>query len=258
MLTIGQVARHLAITTRTIRHYHRIGLLPEPARDASGYRRYDASAVVELIRIKTLADSGVPLSRIPEVLGAVPHDFAEQVDEIDRRLTEQIRLLEQRRRRLRALRAGDRSYLSDQLSDYLEALRAHDISDATVTLERDSWLLWTTVAPEAVSSWLAQKLHALDDTRFVELYRTFDAAIHGDTAARDRLWEETSSRGAAAYRSADWEELASSHPVAVRLTRELFEQHYAPLGLPIEVTGFTAPTNADAAEAPTSVVQPPM
>ena len=44
------------MTVRAIRHYHQRGLLAEPARDASGYRRYDGHAVVELIRIKTLAE----------------------------------------------------------------------------------------------------------------------------------------------------------------------------------------------------------
>ena len=50
------------MTIRTIRHYHQRGLLAEPARDASGYRRYEAQAVIDLIRIRTLADAGVPLA----------------------------------------------------------------------------------------------------------------------------------------------------------------------------------------------------
>ena len=37
-LTIGQLAAHVGVTVRAIRHYHARGLLTEPARDASGYR----------------------------------------------------------------------------------------------------------------------------------------------------------------------------------------------------------------------------
>lgn len=48
----------------------------EPERDRSGYRRYNAQAVVDLIRIKTLADAGVPLTRIRELLRAGPAEFA--------------------------------------------------------------------------------------------------------------------------------------------------------------------------------------
>ncbi|HYK31487.1 MAG TPA: MerR family transcriptional regulator, partial [Streptosporangiaceae bacterium] len=52
-LTIGQVADYVGVTIRAIRHYHQRGLLAEPERDYSGYRRYDANAVVDLIKIKT-------------------------------------------------------------------------------------------------------------------------------------------------------------------------------------------------------------
>ena len=62
MLTISQLAAYAGVTTRAVRHYHQIGLLPEPERDASGYRRYGATAVVSLIKIRTLANAGVPLS----------------------------------------------------------------------------------------------------------------------------------------------------------------------------------------------------
>lgn len=60
MLTIGQLAARAGVTVRAVRHYHQRGLLAEPERDASGYRRYNVQAVVDLIRIKTLTDVGVP------------------------------------------------------------------------------------------------------------------------------------------------------------------------------------------------------
>ena len=71
---------------RAVRHYHQTGLLPEPERDHSGYRRYDARAVIDLIRIKTLAEAGVPLARISEIMSADPGHFARAVAEIDQAL----------------------------------------------------------------------------------------------------------------------------------------------------------------------------
>ena len=59
MLTISQLATYAGVTVRAVRHYHQIGLLPEPERDTSGYRRYGAKAVVSLIKIRTLASAGV-------------------------------------------------------------------------------------------------------------------------------------------------------------------------------------------------------
>jgi DNA-binding transcriptional MerR regulator len=67
VITISELARFVGVTVRAVRHYHARGLLAEPQRDASGYRRYDAQAVVDLIRIKTLAEAGVPLSRVGEL-----------------------------------------------------------------------------------------------------------------------------------------------------------------------------------------------
>jgi len=90
MLTIGQLAAYAGVTPRAVRHYHQIGLLPEPERDASGYRRYGALAVVSLIKIRTLATAGVPLSRIGELLEADETAFAEAVQQIDSHLREEI------------------------------------------------------------------------------------------------------------------------------------------------------------------------
>ena len=64
MLTIGQLAAHAGVSTKAVRVYHAKGLLPEPSRDASGYRRYAAQAIIDLTRIVTLAQAGVPLARI--------------------------------------------------------------------------------------------------------------------------------------------------------------------------------------------------
>ncbi|MEO7944436.1 MAG: MerR family transcriptional regulator, partial [Marmoricola sp.] len=57
MLTISQLAAYAGVTVRAVRHYHQVGLMPEPARDSSGYRTYDAADVIRLIRIRTLAEA---------------------------------------------------------------------------------------------------------------------------------------------------------------------------------------------------------
>ncbi|MFB7843584.1 MerR family transcriptional regulator [Microbacterium sp. NPDC056052] len=69
MLTIGQLATHAGVTAKAIRVYHAEGLLPEPERDSSGYRRDGAQAIIDLTRIVTVAHAGVPLARIPGICG---------------------------------------------------------------------------------------------------------------------------------------------------------------------------------------------
>ncbi|GAB2496111.1 DNA-binding transcriptional MerR regulator [Nocardiopsis aegyptia] len=62
----SELAELAGVTVRTLRHYHQIGLLPEPPRWTGGYRRYDAGDLVRLLRITRLTALGVRLSVLPD------------------------------------------------------------------------------------------------------------------------------------------------------------------------------------------------
>lgn len=67
--TVSQLAERAGISGRTLRHYHRIGLL-EPRVGSNGYRYYGPDAVARLRRILQLRDTGMPLADIATVLDA--------------------------------------------------------------------------------------------------------------------------------------------------------------------------------------------
>ncbi len=180
MLTIGQLAAHVGVTIRAIRHYHQRGLLAEAARDRSGYRRYGAQAVIDLIRIKTLVDAGVPLDRVRHLLDAEPTEFASAIADIDQRLQERINDLEQLRRQLPKLRAGDRLFLPAEVTDLLDQMRSLGVSERSMTLERDGWILLTGRIPDQVPKLAADKSAALADPEFARLYLAFDQAYDWD------------------------------------------------------------------------------
>jgi DNA-binding transcriptional MerR regulator len=100
VITIGQLARYAGVSTKTIRFYHAKGLLPEPERDSSGYRRYTAQHAIDLIKIRTLADAGVPLARIPSLRATRDEDLRDALRDIDADLTARIRSLRQTQQRL--------------------------------------------------------------------------------------------------------------------------------------------------------------
>lgn len=79
-MRIGHLAAAADTTPRAVRHYHRLGLLPEPARTAGGYRDYTMADLARLMRIRWLADSGVPLGAISVVLGDALGDRAAGAD----------------------------------------------------------------------------------------------------------------------------------------------------------------------------------
>jgi DNA-binding transcriptional MerR regulator len=171
MLTIGQLASYAGVTIRAVRHYHQIGLLPEPERDASGYRTYDAIAVVRLIRIRTLAEAGVPLARVRELLDADLETFAAATAEIDRQLRAQIRTLQEHRRRIAQLGSGDSLALPEEVVDYLDRLRATGAPEAIVEPERDAWILMAARWPEALPVLMAEKVAQLANPKVVRLYQ---------------------------------------------------------------------------------------
>jgi len=130
-ITIGQLADYAGVTIKAVRHYHKRGLLEEPPRDASGYRRYSARHAIDLVKIKTLADAGVPLARIKELLAADPDEFAAAIAEIDRKLQERAEELLRTRERIAHLNAGDRLFVSADVADYLDQL--HELGVPAIT-----------------------------------------------------------------------------------------------------------------------------
>lgn len=170
MLTISQLAAYAGVTVRAVRHYHAKGLLPEPARDHSGYRRYDAAAVVELIRIRTLAEAGVPLSRIQELLSASEEEFAAAMGDVDRRLRAEIRERQQLRQRVTQLAAGDRLALPAEAVEYLDRLRQLGVPERAIEMERDAWILVAAQIPDQMPALMALKRGQIEDPAVTAIY----------------------------------------------------------------------------------------
>ena len=190
MLTIGQLAAYAGVTVRAVRHYHQIGLLPEPERDASGYRRYGATAVVSLIKIRTLANAGVPLSQIGQMLEADAPAFAEAVQRIDSHLRDEIERLETSRKQIAQLAAGDSLALPPEVISYLDRLREIGASERMVEGERDGWILVAARWPDRVREFVLGSLAQLDDPQLVRLYRVLSEIFESDAGDDDPRLEE--------------------------------------------------------------------
>jgi DNA-binding transcriptional MerR regulator len=76
-----EVADLAGTTLRTVRHYHDLGILPEPQRSANGYKQYGVDHLVRVLRIRRLTELGMPLQQIVEAQDLVdrPHQVLEQV-----------------------------------------------------------------------------------------------------------------------------------------------------------------------------------
>lgn len=90
----SELAAMAGTTANTVRHYHRLGLLDEPERRYNGYKQYGVRELVQLLRIRRLAELGVPLSKIgktdespesmPELLRALDAELVAKIEHLQR------------------------------------------------------------------------------------------------------------------------------------------------------------------------------
>lgn len=97
-LTISQVAKEANVNIETIRYYERRGLISEPPRTESGYRKFPQEVVKDIKFIKRTQDLGFTLEEIKSLLFASNdeefrseeiHDFAtRKIKEIEKKIHE--------------------------------------------------------------------------------------------------------------------------------------------------------------------------
>ncbi|MEU9443474.1 MerR family transcriptional regulator [Streptomyces sp. NPDC048304] len=179
-LTIGQAAAFAGVTVKTVRHYHRLGLVDEPERDSSGYRRYGSSDLLRIVQVRTLAGGGVPLAEIGDLLAADPERFSSALDDVERRLTERIEELIARRAVLHRLAAGDRLLLPERACAALDRLAELGFGARYVAIQQEALILARALVPEVFDSFLMQIERQLGDPEYVELLRRCQEAESWD------------------------------------------------------------------------------
>ncbi|MFF1555934.1 MerR family transcriptional regulator [Streptomyces sp. NPDC058279] len=89
--SIAEVARMSGVTSRTLRHYDEVGLLPPAWVGSNGYRYYEEGELLRLQQILVMRELGLGLVEIGAVL-------AEQVDQVEALRAHHLRLVAERDR----------------------------------------------------------------------------------------------------------------------------------------------------------------
>jgi DNA-binding transcriptional MerR regulator len=181
-MRIGELAGLVGISTRAIRHYHRIGLLAEPARKANGYREYSLRDAVELARVRRLTELGLSLEEVGDALaGDAGRDLVEILRELDADLARQEAGLRQRRTQLaqllRQAEAGGELSVQAPVSPGLAELfdrMTHVASakpgpeSAMAAKDRDLMALLETASPADGTGWVDVLTRTLTDPGAVD------------------------------------------------------------------------------------------
>lgn len=175
-LTIKELTNAVggSVTPRMVRHYHQLGLLPQPTRSPGNYRLYTESDVQRLRRIVALKQQGFQLSHIQKLLetdteSTPPDALLTQLQRQYQSVMQQITQLRQTASALERLLGRDRSCQSTQAEVLarLKQLESHTQTDLSRFEE-----LWSGIDaevqahPEAFHEslqWLLPNLHLQDD-----------------------------------------------------------------------------------------------
>lgn len=167
-MRIGELAGLVGISTRAIRHYHHVGLLPEPARKANGYREYSLRDAVELARVRRLTELGLSLDEVGDALARdAGRDLVEILRELDADLARQEAGLRQRRARLAQLlrqaeadgKPSEQAPVSPELTELFDrmariAAEQPGPEPAMAAKDRDLMALLETASPARGTGWL--------------------------------------------------------------------------------------------------------
>ncbi|WP_007024248.1 MerR family transcriptional regulator [Saccharomonospora iraqiensis] len=132
--SIQEIARAAGTTSRTLRHYDDIGLLPPSRIGANGYRYYDAASLMRLQRILLLRELGIGLSTIAEVLDGERDSTAA--------LRTHLRWLERERERL-----------ARQIESVRSTIRKYERGEELMATEAFDGFDHTRYRDEVVAKW---------------------------------------------------------------------------------------------------------
>lgn len=186
-MRIGEIAALVGVSPRAVRHYHQVGLLPEPERLANGYREYRLRDAVALARVRRLTELGLSLENIRAALaGDRKRDLREVLVELDADLARQQDEIRTRRERLAGLLAEAEldhdSTVSPELAGVLRGLPM--AGSPIAELDRHLLMLADTAALPADRAHLAELLRSFAEPQAFErgaaLYAGIDELAEAD------------------------------------------------------------------------------
>ncbi|MFN3867336.1 MAG: MerR family transcriptional regulator, partial [Demequina sp.] len=193
----SELATLAGVSVRALRHYHHIGILDEPTRNASGYRDYGVHDLVQVLRIKRLAALGLPLQTLPTLLHS-PDDNSDSVlEQLDLELQAKIDSLSAQRAVIaRIRREHSAPDLPPELARSLSAFATAGLSPRFARLDREQAILLAHLVDESGLASIAALYDQLAEPDRIQAYSAlnsrFDAlAPETDAATIESLIDDT-------------------------------------------------------------------
>ncbi len=122
LLKVGQLARQICLSVRTLHHYDEIGLLSPSIRTQAGHRLYNTSDIQRLYAIQALKEFGLSLAQIAERLAQESPSLGQIIDQQIAQLEQDIAQAEQLKKRLTQLQQFSVHQIDTSTTSWLAAL----------------------------------------------------------------------------------------------------------------------------------------
>jgi len=158
--SIQEVARAAGTTSRTLRHYDAIGLLPPTRVADNGYRWYGQDALVRLQRILLLRDLGLGLAQIRRVLDREqdePTALRQHLRHLRAEQDRLARLVVSVERTLTARENGEPLMAQDMFDGFDHTQYREEVErrwGADTYAASDAW--WTSMSSDEQAGWKQQ------------------------------------------------------------------------------------------------------
>ncbi|NPV92673.1 MAG: MerR family transcriptional regulator [Firmicutes bacterium] len=214
-IKISDFVKLTGSTLKTVKYYHKIGLLSEPERSSGGYRLYGPAELARMLSIKRLKSLGLDLQRVKTILGESgdPRTLREVLRSLQIELLSEKQNLEERLARIEKLLAEGEVRLGEDTSGSPSFKMIAEI------LGPDQMERYTQACPELSDQ--HQKLYGiLDDFQWGEDYRDTFRALAEYFKARPEQYQMALDSGARLARLA---QLSEDDPEVEALARESVE-----------------------------------
>ena len=125
-MNIGEAAAASGVSSKMLRYYESIGLIPPAARSSAGYRTYGKREVETLRFVRRARDFGLPMDRVKALVG-LWQDESRPSSEVKKLALEQVAELE--------AKIGALTAMKDSLAELARRCRGDSRPDCPILLD---------------------------------------------------------------------------------------------------------------------------
>lgn len=133
LLKVGQLAKKVCLSVRTLHHYDDIGLLSPSVRSEAGHRLYNTADIARLHRIQALKQLGISLQKIAGILQdnsqQLPDIIEQQIANIDQEMEQAAQL----KTKLLALQRNLQNGNEPDMASWLDTLALMNVYEKYLT-----------------------------------------------------------------------------------------------------------------------------